>query len=336
MKEKSGGIPDNDRKNPQYWERRIRYPVATREWLDCKENKAAEHSDPQYTGETFCRGFNLTAGEFYRLKEKAIPLLLEKDLFKKDWAKDWRQVRWAATKIEKTMKEEPLLKMNRLPIEPEPFWVDYMVHEFVLACKKWMEQYEAQIRDGSYYISGRWKHGPESTYQQWQWKGHYQYQHLKIAIRKGRSKEYIMFGAHKVLNGLDGVTFNPEDVKPEDFHWQTFLDELISHGYDPTTTALVYTTPTQTQITIFDDDSLQGAIVSLRNANKGTRIYTIKFVALGKSDPLWVSSSHNVDEDRRPEGKRKRGDNGGDKEKKKKKKSQKATARGTRLATTEY
>ncbi|KAF2442679.1 hypothetical protein P171DRAFT_495856 [Karstenula rhodostoma CBS 690.94] len=334
MKIKAGGILDDDPRNPQYWEKRIGYPIATRDWLDCKENGATEHSDPQFTGEAFCRGFDLTAGQFYRLKKKAIPLLLENDLFKKDWAKDWRQVRWDATRIERIMKDEPLLEMDRLPVKPEPFWVDYMVHEFVLACKKWMEQYEAQVRDGSWYISGRWKHGPESTYLQWQWKGHYQYQHLKFKIRKGRSPDYITFDAHRVLPGLDGVTFTPQDVKLEDFRWQTFLDELKSHDYNPTTTALVYITPVETQITVYDDDSLQGAILSLRNANKGSRNYTIMFIALEKLDPFWVASSHDVDEDRRPEGKRKRGDDGGDK--KKKKKSKKVTSKGTSLVITEY
>ncbi|KAJ4345696.1 uncharacterized protein N0V89_011831 [Didymosphaeria variabile] len=208
-----------------------------------------------------------------------------------------------------------------------------MVHEFVLMSKKFVESYETQVKDGTYQITGRWKHGEESTYREWQWKGFYQYQHLRFDIATGTGDRDgdITFDAHKIPPGLDGKTFTPTDDKPEEFKWQALLHELEASEvfpFDIKTMALIYLTPeTVTHFTVHDDDSLQAGIIALRNANKGTRNYTIKFVIIERTDPLWTSSSYEVGEDRRPKGKRRRSEDGQDRKTKKTKK----TKKGARL-----
>lgn len=104
--------------------------------------------------------------------------------------------------------------------------------------------------------------------------------------------------AHRVLPGLDGVTYTPEDVNPEEFKWKEFERELgeTELGFDGGSSVLVYVHPeSHVQITIQDDDTLQAAIITLRKTTKG---YTIVFIVMDRTDPQWTGSTKEPGEER--------------------------------------
>jgi hypothetical protein len=75
-----------------------------------------------YSQEKFVRGFDLTCGEFYRLREWLVPLLIEGQLYKQDLGK--HDVKWDLCKFhEETCKHSTLASKTMVPL----YWTQKMV-----------------------------------------------------------------------------------------------------------------------------------------------------------------------------------------------------------------
>ena len=85
---------DNIR-NPTYYVVRAGYAVARKDFYEGRDK--AKKLAVDFTDENFVRGFNLTPGEYYRLRENIHLDLLHKGLYKKDFKE--RLTRWDLYKI---------------------------------------------------------------------------------------------------------------------------------------------------------------------------------------------------------------------------------------------
>jgi hypothetical protein len=80
-------IDANDECNPKYYIRRVGYPLPDWQFYEGRTDRKYPRQKVSYSQEKFVHGFDLTCGEFYRLREWLVPPLIEGQLYKQDLGK---------------------------------------------------------------------------------------------------------------------------------------------------------------------------------------------------------------------------------------------------------
>jgi hypothetical protein len=83
--------------------------------------------EPYYTTENFVRGFDMTVGQFYCLRESIIPDLLKDQLYRVD--KNEVDTKYEVHELYAKLQEDPLLSIPMVYV----YWKKQMIRNFVRA-----------------------------------------------------------------------------------------------------------------------------------------------------------------------------------------------------------
>jgi len=263
----------DDKRNPSYYLPRAGHPAPTKEFYEGRENGEGTAQPVSYTHEKFVRGFDLTCGEFYRLREAMIPHLLEDGLYAKSLNEP--NPKWEMWEVYEKALQHGLLKEKKVP----PYWKHKIIHRFIQDLAMWMvkknlafegqgENWRAELpRDFN------WEFGADIMFDRFE--GWYQFQHLVVMIEDVNS---LVPWPVKVRDILRQPTASSPPIGP--VSWKDINIAYVSFDelwvvikkspplakYNTQTHVLKYRHPEDTSVSlrISDDASLQGALTTLR------------------------------------------------------------------------
>jgi hypothetical protein len=229
-------FPVNDARNPKYYEKRAGYPLPGDAWYR-NSSPAGDHVPMTFSKENFVRGFNLTCGEFYILRDALVPLLRNDNFYLRDFHKDM-DAKWSAWNIWDQMNKHKLLQ-HTTPLK----WRHDMLWKWISSTSLWIEKHKDELDAGNQPDKG-WQWGPERITPK-NAPPHVQFQHLKIQITNtaDESKDDIVF-VRSLINGDDKTAVSsPRDLDPEDLRLEHLHSTLVKHAiieFDPKSHQLMW------------------------------------------------------------------------------------------------
>jgi hypothetical protein len=269
----------DDVRNPTYYEKRAGWPEADDAWFRGRGNmpegttkKDAVVGIMQFTKLNFVTGFDLTCGEYYRLREDVVNLLLVEKLFKHNFKNP--ETNWALYEIYGEVERHTLLrnKIERCP----PYWAHYMITQFVTKdVAEWID-YQKHLLDpenitGTLERSSNWTWGPNTTARDpGGWNGIYQYQHMDLLVKLDTPNDPVMFKIplYKVAGLEESRTITPVDMELGSLSFELLEDEIKKKylEYEEMGLRVTFSMPDDvgSPIAIEDNHSLQSAVMILR------------------------------------------------------------------------
>lgn len=276
-------ISSDDERNPVYYELRAGHPPPDAAFYE--NRKDGNQSTIHFTDENFVRGFNLTTGEYYRLRQDMANLLLPKQLYLRNFSDtDTERDVWPISKQiwgHKTIREA--MNSPRVP----PYWKFNMVFRFVTRIATWLKSNNISVENGklkTFPKEAIWTWGPLRQHEDFD--GWYQFQHIQLSILH-HERESQINPEQWVINVLDLVDGTKKDKKEvhdisiKDVKFSIFVDELKTFGglkdFSLAAHVIQYTQPGNQSVVlqIKDDNSLQNALPILRQKNSYQMQFTI-------------------------------------------------------------
>ncbi len=127
----------DDTRNSSYYERRAGYPLPDKAFF--KDQSGGKRTKVHYMDENLVRGFNLTPGEFYRLRESVIPHLIKDGLYKTDFKDTYSQWDLYAI-IDAVMQPHRILRLKPNYNQVAAYWRHNMFLKFLTRVAIWMEE----------------------------------------------------------------------------------------------------------------------------------------------------------------------------------------------------
>ena len=122
----------DDPRNPSYYERRAGYSVADNYFFENRRSDDQPRSKVRWSKENFVRGFDLTCGEFYRIREKTLQYLL----LNVDYKSKLNDQKWELYEAYEWMEKHELLENKKVPA----YWKRKMIQKFVSGLCGWLHQ----------------------------------------------------------------------------------------------------------------------------------------------------------------------------------------------------
>jgi hypothetical protein len=128
-KQKRERLEYYDARSPAYYEKRAGHPPPTSEWYR-NTNDSCQHVRMTFSQENFVRGFDLTVGEYYKVRQVCVNEIISRQVFKKDFKKSM------AAKLEAWMICDVLYTHELLQNKPGNLavpakWRDDMIWSFI-------------------------------------------------------------------------------------------------------------------------------------------------------------------------------------------------------------
>ncbi|KAI4707579.1 hypothetical protein J4E89_007684 [Alternaria sp. Ai002NY15] len=265
----------DDVHNPSYYELRAGHPPPNDNFYYGRESDTEPKSEPHFTEDNFIRGFNMTPGQFYRLREEIIPLLLKGKLYRVQ--KQGTDLKYPLHEIYAHVRKQEMIKASPAHV----YWKKQMIRNFVGCVAQWLKTNESHIDDANeaLFFLPREAH--------WNWglarkhpkpDGFYQFQHMTIRVfnepdLNDHSILLCEFNVRDLIDDEERPELSPEDIDPALLQYSRLISLITSarpdrfkDGFDEAKVEIKCERP-ETQrlmLRIFDDNSLEVAVSSLR------------------------------------------------------------------------
>jgi hypothetical protein len=255
----------DDTRNPAYYELRAGYAEPDIDFFERK--KDGKRTKVHYTDENFVQGFNLTCGEFYRLREAIAPHLIANGLYKLNF-KD-TDVEWQLFDVyDKVLQNHALIKQKSSTLAIPAYWAHKMLWKFLTRLGGWLNDNESFFhgkRTLELPKDSRWSWGPEREHKDY--NGFYQLQHLSIQVRNEGHGDLII----ELWDLVPRSTYPQkavQDVSLSQVDFDMFSAKIKAAFIDFSlaTHDITYNHPQQSALTfkVQDSSSLRSAITLLQ------------------------------------------------------------------------
>jgi hypothetical protein len=263
-------FPIYDERNPKHYERRAGYPLPDSAWYR-NTNDDGDHVPMTFSKENFVRGFNITCGEYYVIRDALVTLLHQDDFYKKDLHKDMN-AKYKAWEIWEKMFEHALLQ-HPVPLK----WRHNMLWKWISGTSSWIERHKDALDNGDVPDKG-WEWGPDRLTPK-NAPPHIQFQHIKIRVITPDEVAQTV----SVISLLDGdekrKPSSPVDLNPGNIRI-THLHELLKQHDFPHYTQLTWQDPDGDETILDQDIDLVTALSRFQLENRGHSIDEMSVSAL--------------------------------------------------------
>ena len=261
----------DDPRNPSYYERRAGYSVADNYFFENRRSDDQPRSKVRWSKENFVRGFDLTCGEFYRIREKTLQYLL----LNVDYKSKLNDQKWELYEAYEWMEKHELLENKKVPA----YWKRKMIQKFVSGLCGWLHQNNDLVDEEESELTNlptdfSWKWGPDRRHQTF--NGWFQSRHMIFIMHDTDSNSSCRIPVTSILEDVsedEPLIHGIMDIDVNSMRFeilqQVLKKNIPSMNYSATTHSIGYSTSnTDSDWTyVRDDSTLRSALSVLKKKN---------------------------------------------------------------------